>query len=145
MKAFRIHPLAHVFPDLTPEQFDNLKQDLTRNGLLEAITLYEEQVLDGRHRYRICCECGIPMRFAHYRGDNPLAYVTSKNFHRRHMTPGQRAMVAAEIKERLSETVGKELRQAGRVRGGKARLGTGKGGFKTQPGPKNSKRKRATL
>src|SRR5271168_3435620 len=55
-----IHPLAKLFPPLSPDEFEKLKADIQRNGQLEPVWLDEEgRVLDGRHRLRACKELGI--------------------------------------------------------------------------------------
>ncbi len=38
-----------------------LKNDITQNGLLHPIVIFEGQVLDGRHRYSACVELGVPI------------------------------------------------------------------------------------
>ena len=55
------------------------------------------QILDGRHRYRACIENGIEPRFRKYEGDDPVGAVLALNLHRRQLTPGQRALIAAEL------------------------------------------------
>ena len=37
-----IHPLARLVPPMTPDQYQQLKTDIQRHGLLESITLYQE-------------------------------------------------------------------------------------------------------
>jgi hypothetical protein len=39
------------------------------------------------------------VRYETYSGDDPIAYVVSRNLHRRHLDENQRAMVAANIAE----------------------------------------------
>ena len=68
-----------------------LKDSVNEVGLQLAITLYEGKVLDGWNRYRVCLDLGIQPHFTHFDGEDPYAYVTSKNAARRHATPGQRA------------------------------------------------------
>jgi N6-adenosine-specific RNA methylase IME4 len=59
--------------------------------------LLEEQILDGRNRYRACLQAGREPLFLDYLGDDPLGFVISKNLHRRHLDTSQRAMIAAEL------------------------------------------------
>jgi hypothetical protein len=58
----------------------------------------EGMVLDGRNRYRACVEVGIePITKPWDQRGSALAYVISKNLHRRHLDTSQRAMVGARI------------------------------------------------
>jgi ParB-like chromosome segregation protein Spo0J len=79
-------------------EFSTLVADIQENGLREPIIVHEGQVLDGRNRYRACLAIGIEpiTRPFDQRGD-PLAFVISKNLHRRHLNEAQRAAVAAKI------------------------------------------------
>src|SRR5262245_50075885 len=91
------HPLANVFPLLEGEPFAALVHDIPTQGLQEPIVLYRGSILDGRNRARACEEAGITPRYSEYAGDDPLAYVVSKNLHRRHLSESQRAMIADEL------------------------------------------------
>lgn len=79
---------------LGPE-FDALREDIRANGLLTPIVLYEGRILDGGNRYKACIEAGVEPRFEEYGGSDPVHFVLSQNFHRRHLSPGQQAMVVA--------------------------------------------------
>jgi hypothetical protein len=99
MTSYAPHELALVFPPMTEPEFAAFKEDIREHGQHEPITLYEGKILDGLHRYRACQELGrepLVVRF----GGNPRAaaqLVLGRNFHRRHLTTSQRAMVAAEM------------------------------------------------
>ena len=97
MTAYKIHPLADLFPFASETDFATLVQDISRNGLLEPIVLLDDAILDGRNRYRACANAGVEPRFVQYAGDDPLSFVVSKNLARRHMDESQRGMVAARI------------------------------------------------
>lgn len=103
------HPVAQVFPELPPEELKELAEDITANGLLEAITLDTNgRVLDGRNRLRACELAGIEPTFETYEGE-PVAFVIAQNIHRRHLTKDERAWIAAKAME-LSATADKRGR-----------------------------------
>ena len=91
------HPLADIFPPMGRYEYEELRADIVRNGLLTPIVLYEGRILDGRNRYRICQETGITAPIFNYEGDDPVGVVASLNLHRRHLNPSQRAMIAARL------------------------------------------------
>ena len=91
------HPLADLFPLPSEDELRALADDIADHGLREPIVTLEGQILDGRCRYLACKMAGVEPRFATHDGDEPIAYVFSRNFHRRHLTQPQRAMVAARV------------------------------------------------
>lgn len=92
------HPLANLFPAMTETEFEALKEDVRINGQGDPIILHEEKILDGRNRLRACRELGIEPRFEDWDGrGTPLAFVVTKNLHRRHLTESQRALLAARL------------------------------------------------
>jgi len=93
------HELASVFPAMNETEFAAFKEDIREHGQHEPIILYEGKILDGIHRYRACQELGREPRIVRFEG-NPRAaaqLVLGRNFHRRHLTASQRAIVAAEM------------------------------------------------
>lgn len=92
------HPAAEIFPLMSEQEFDGLVTDIREYGLREPIILFEGKVLDGRNRLRACQKLGIEPNFIEWpNGEDPCAYVVSKNLHRRHLNESQRAMVAAKM------------------------------------------------
>ena len=88
------HPLADLIPPMSEEEYTRLRDDIKEQGLLEAITLYEGMILDGRHRYRACEEVGTGIATWEYDGDTPARYVITLNANRRNLTVAQRAAIA---------------------------------------------------
>jgi N6-adenosine-specific RNA methylase IME4 len=107
------HPLADLFPMLGLADADALRVDIATNGLRDRIVILDGKILDGRNRYRAAVGAGVifgdlpddasDLWLSHFRRFNPaqdgdpLAWVLSKNLHRRHLSESQRAMVAADI------------------------------------------------
>ncbi|HSL49647.1 MAG TPA: ParB N-terminal domain-containing protein [Candidatus Deferrimicrobiaceae bacterium] len=99
MTKYEAHELALIFPPMSEPEFAAFKEDIREHGQHEAIILYEGKILDGLHRYRACQELGREPRVLRFEG-NPRAaaqLVLGRNFHRRHLTASQRALVAAEM------------------------------------------------
>jgi hypothetical protein len=95
--TIEFHQLANLFPLMEGEEFEAFVEDIWRHGVREPIVLYQDQILDGRNRYRACQQAGVKCRFEPYRGSDPAAYVISLNLKRRHLNESQRAMVAAKL------------------------------------------------
>lgn len=93
------HEVANIFPLMTGIDFDELKSDISANGLREAIWLHSDgRIIDGRNRHRACLETGVQPFFKTWSGDGSLVgFVISLNLHRRHLSSGQKAMVAVDI------------------------------------------------
>lgn len=97
--TMELHPLCTFFPRMPDAEFAALREDIKANGLRQMIVLHDGMILDGSHRYRACIEAGVKPRFIDYSGDNLLAFVRSVNLHRRHMTPGQQAVIVASMQD----------------------------------------------
>jgi ParB-like chromosome segregation protein Spo0J len=100
--TIKFHPAAEFFPPMAGAEFDELVADIKANGLKESIVLYDGKLLDGRNRARACKALGIPVTVQeHHEGcaniGDPFAYVVSKNFHRRHLTPEQKRDVLVKL------------------------------------------------
>lgn len=100
--AYEAHRLADLIPTMTDAEFAELREDIAANGLLDPIMLYEDKILDGRHRYRACEETGVCPVFTQYEGDSPAAYVISHNLKRRSLNQSQKAMVASDFVPELA-------------------------------------------
>ena len=76
-----------------------LKEDIQRHGLLEPITTFKGEIIDGVHRARACRELGIEPKYVEWSGEGSLVdFVVSRNLHQ--AAPHRRAsgrMVAARI------------------------------------------------
>jgi N6-adenosine-specific RNA methylase IME4 len=96
-QGLSFHPLANVFPLLEGPELEQLVEDIRAQGLLEPIVLLDEQILDGRNRYRACQQAGVEPTYRPFMGDDPLGFVISLNLKRRHLSESQRAMVAAKL------------------------------------------------
>lgn len=97
-KPYEVHPIASVFPMMSNDEFKALKSDIKEHGLREPIVFWKNMLVDGRNRLKACEELGIEADESELMDEtDPVAWVISHNLHRRHLTTGQRADVAAKI------------------------------------------------
>lgn len=89
--SIEMHEIVGDYADFTTDELDGLREDLRQHGLRDPIALWNNLVVDGRHRLRLCSELGIEPRFDDIAKNFPTeeamrAYVKSKNQHRRSRT-----------------------------------------------------------
>lgn len=95
-----VHPAAELFPLMDEADLDVLAADIALNGLrMPIVRDTDGRILDGRNRYLACQRKGHKPAYIVETGE-PWQYVISTNLHRRHLTDGQRAMIAARIADR---------------------------------------------
>lgn len=92
------HEAANIFP-LDEENLETLADDIRDHGLQTPIELMGGKIIDGRRRFSACRMAGIKPTYRDVNPSDPISYVLSLNLHRRHLTPGQRAMCAARARE----------------------------------------------
>lgn len=95
--SHEIHPIANIFPSMSDSEFQALKADIEQYGQREPVWLYEDKVIDGRHRLRACEELGLPIRTEIYDGFDATAFVVSLNLKTRSLGASDRAAVAARL------------------------------------------------
>ncbi len=104
MAELKYHVASDLFPMMSGEEYKALKEDIAEHGLLEPIWVYENQIVDGRNRYRACLELGIEPEVREWSGDGSLTeFVISMNLKRRHLTNSQKAMIAVDVEKLLAK------------------------------------------
>lgn len=101
MTDYTPHWSALLLPPMDAEAFGRLKSDIEDNGQIEPIVLWRNQIVDGRHRHRACTELGIEPNFdvlpEEMTEKEVFARALSKNVVRRHLSIGQRALIAHDL------------------------------------------------
>jgi ParB-like chromosome segregation protein Spo0J len=49
-----VHDLANLFTPMPENEFEQFKESMRHQGLLEPIIIYQNKILDGVHRCRAC-------------------------------------------------------------------------------------------
>lgn len=115
------------------DDFNNLKGDIEKNGLIEPIVLHDGKILDGVNRNKVCKELGITPETEEFKGDSPLDYVISKNLARRHLTSSQKAAIAVEYLPKFEEEAKGRMSEGGK---GSQKIDTLKKGRATEKAAK---------
>jgi hypothetical protein len=104
------HEVATLFPPMGEEEFTRFVADIQQRGLLEPIWTFQGKIVDGVHRYRACRQLGIAPRYQEWDGHGSLVhFVVSRNLQRRHLTAGQRAMLALEVEQQFAKEAEKRM------------------------------------
>jgi hypothetical protein len=124
VSTLQFHPLADIFPLMEGEEFDELVADIKAHGLREDIVLYQDKILDGRNRYRACLAAGVDPEFVPLKTmipeievdtDIAVAYVISKNIHRRHLTAEQKRDLVAKLIKAAPEKSDRQIAAAAKA------------------------------
>jgi site-specific DNA-methyltransferase (adenine-specific) len=109
------HPAAAIFPMMTEAEIAALAEDIRINGQHEPIVTLDDQILDGRNRWKACELAGVEPKTVKWdgSGNSPTRYVLSLNVRRRQLTPSQLATVGRVILP-LLEAEAKERQRQGR-------------------------------
>jgi ParB-like chromosome segregation protein Spo0J len=103
VRSLPAHPAAASFPLMSHDELNELAESLRTNGLQAPIVIADIDsqwvVLDGRNRLRACALAGVVPTWRVWTGSDAIAFIISANIERRHLTPGQRALIAAELAE----------------------------------------------
>jgi hypothetical protein len=113
----KFHPLADIFPLMEGAEFDELVADIKAHGLREKINCYENQIVDGRNRYRALQriednpECNpYYFRVLTLTTDKGVRnYIISKNIHRRHLKAEDRQKFLVELVRASPEKSDRQL------------------------------------
>lgn len=92
------HPAAELFPPLGDEELAALAADIEKNGLLHPVVVNAAGVLlDGRNRLAACERADVEPTFVTVTVESEVDFIVSANLNRRHLTAGQRAMLAKRL------------------------------------------------
>jgi hypothetical protein len=101
------HPAAERWPMLDKKRHQELVEDIKQNGQRESIALCDGMILDGRNRYKACCELGLIPKTKEFTG-NPWAYSWSLNGARRDVSDLQRAAIKYQLDQDSDEWQAKQ-------------------------------------
>jgi hypothetical protein len=105
---YNVHRAANIVP--LDENFEPLEASIARTGLIDAITLYKGEIVDGRRRAIVCKSLQLPVREDELSDSGELTekeiyeIVLAKN-QRRSLSKAQLSMIAAIETQRGAHTM----------------------------------------
>ena len=109
-----------LLPKLLEKNYSRLEKSIVAKGLWHAITVNPKgTVLDGHHRFKICIENDIPLRWEIQDFKDPLlekAFVIKSNLNRRHLNNFQKAEMGIPLLV-IEEELAKKRMLAGKTLG----------------------------
>lgn len=117
--AWPVHPAAELFPLASDDELAELTDDIKANGLIEPVWLYNDPdrgtvLLDGRNRSIACQRAGATPTTRTYHGADPIGFSISQNLKRRHLTTGQKAMLALKVEPLYAAEAAERRERLGR-------------------------------
>ncbi|CAH1056820.1 ParB/RepB/Spo0J family partition protein [Paenibacillus pseudetheri] len=96
---YEFHDYADMLPLMTNDELALLTEGIRSNGQYEPILFYNNQIADGRNRYKACKLAGIPVLVSEWLGSEEelVLYIYEKNVNRRDLTSSQRAMSSYKL------------------------------------------------
>lgn len=90
---------------LSANELESLTKSIQCEGCREAITIWEDSVIDGHNRLKICQEYGIPFKTEEIEfnnDDEAILWIVKHQFKRRQSTPFQRCEMILKLFPRMS-------------------------------------------
>jgi len=123
--GYEVHPACALLPMMPAAALTEMAEDIRRHGQRQPIHLFEGRVLDGRNRLKACELAGVEPEVREWSGGDPVRWVLSLNFHRRHLSDDQKSVVGARAASLLMERAAAEAQAESAPTPGEARPGEG--------------------
>ena len=119
----RIDPeFAALIPPLSPEEYNQLEQNiLAHKTCRDAIVVWDNTIVDGHNRFRICAAHNIPFEVKEIHFDSrkeALLWILNNQLGRRNLTDAMRIELALSKVELLRQQAKENLRRGGRKKAG---------------------------
>lgn len=117
--ALRLHEAADQVPRMRHDEQVAFLSDVEAHGVLEPLVITPEGViLDGRHRWeaaKVLKLDAVPVREVNLTTVEQVEYIFRAALLRRHLNDDQRAVLAARMREPLSQAAKEERARAGGI------------------------------
>lgn len=121
---YKVHPIAGMFPllDENSQEWFDLVSSIKYSGQIDPIIVDGDTLIDGRNRLRACEKLKREPLVREWStlgvGVSQSVWIEAKNLDRRHLTPDQRAAIAAKIMGWKLEHEAEEAKKAAQFQPG---------------------------
>ena len=94
-----------LIPPLTADEYEQLEQNLLRDGVRDPIVVWDETIIDGHNRYELAQKHGLAFNLANMtfcNRDAAKEWIVRNQFGRRNLSPYIRAQLALKLKPIIS-------------------------------------------
>lgn len=101
------HKSTEMIPIISGDEMDSLRKDIAENGFIDPIVLTRDiKIIDGRARYEIF-KTGLMTHQPNFvmiddEEKQLIPFILSKNYFRRHLTQGQKTLLAIKLSNLLN-------------------------------------------
>jgi N6-adenosine-specific RNA methylase IME4 len=106
-KELTINPVFQaLIPPLSEEEYAQLEENLIENGIREAISIWDNTIVDGHNRYEIATKHNLPYSVISYEFDSEddvKLWIFKNQIGRRNLPPFERVRLALHLKPVIAE------------------------------------------
>ena len=106
-KELRINPAFQaLIPPLNEDEYAQLEENLLENGIREAISIWDDTIVDGHNRYEIAKKHNLPYATVSYEFDSEddvKLWIFKNQIGRRNLPPFERVKLALQLKPVIAE------------------------------------------
>jgi transcriptional regulator with XRE-family HTH domain len=95
-----------LIPPLSHEEYSQLEENLLENGIREAISIWQDIIIDGHNRYEIAQRHNLPFVIVSYdfkTETDVILWIIKNQFGRRNLTAYDRSVLALRLKPVIAE------------------------------------------
>lgn len=105
-----------LIPPLSTEEFEELRQSINTYGCRDPIVVWNDYIIDGHNRMKVCQEFGLPfntfdMTFDFDTEDEVKEWIIRNQFGRRNISAYQRSKLALQLKAIIAGKAKENQRQ----------------------------------
>lgn len=109
----------NLIPQLQPEEFEQLEQNVLKEGCRDPLVVWDNTIIDGHNRYKICTEHNIEFNTVDKNftdSEDAKQWIIKNQFGRRNLPLYERAKLALKLKDLIAaKAKAKQIASGGAV------------------------------